>query len=163
SPNGQQILFLGLSAGHSGLADRWHYWSTPLSGGAAEPLIVAGRFSGRKWTRAGIIQGNGQNLYRLPVDETGKAIGRPEQLINGTEIARYPAVSQNGSMVFASETERANIWGIPLDASSGKITGAPYRITDDLSRIIGVSLSPDARYLLFTSSRNGKPQIWMKD
>jgi Tol biopolymer transport system component len=43
------------------------------------------------------------------------------------------------------------------------VTGAAYRITDDVARIYGLSLSPDGHDLLYATDRNGALQIWMKD
>jgi dipeptidyl aminopeptidase/acylaminoacyl peptidase len=118
-----------------------------------------------QWTREGVIAGAGMinNIYRVPVDRSGKVSGRPIQLTNGTEEARFAAVSQSGRLVFASGGEKVNPWGVPIDGLSGKVTGAPYQIGDDVARIYGLSLSPDGRNLLYASDRNGALQIWMKD
>ena len=55
-----------------------------------------------------------------------------------------------------------NVWRVPINAISGKVTGAPYRVTD-VARIYGFFLSPDASDLAYPSDRKGAMQIWMKD
>ena len=171
SPDGQRLLFQGVAAGEGPLAARLDYWSAPVEGGSAERTGLIDQFlklSGgevHRWTREGVITGAGvvQNLYRVPVDGSGKVSGRSIQLTNGTESVRFAAVSQTGRLVFASGSVRVNVWGVPIDALSGKVTGAPYRITDDVARVYGFFLSPDARNLVYASDRNGAMQIWMKD
>jgi hypothetical protein len=62
-----------------------------------------------------------------------------------------------------SLTERINIWALPLNANAGKITGAPYRISESVAAQIYPMLSPDGRRLLFSSNRNGIFQLWQRD
>jgi Tol biopolymer transport system component len=171
SPDGQRLLFQGVAAGEGPLAARLDYWSAPVEGGSADRTGLVDqltKLSGgevHRWTREGVIAGAGpvQNFYRVPVDGAGKVSGRPIQLTNGTAGVRLAAVSQSGRLVFASGSERVNVWGVPIDALSGKVTGAPYRVTDDVARIFGFFLSADARNLVYASDRNGALQIWMKD
>lgn len=171
SPDGHRLLFQGVAAGEGPLVARLDYWSAPLESGGAERTGLIDQFlklsdslgDVHRWTRNGIIAGMTKNLYRVPVDGSGKVTGRPIQLTNGTEGARFASASQSGRLVFASGSESVNVWGVPVNGLSGKVTGAPYRITDDLARIYGSVLSPDGRNLLYASDRNGALQIWMKD
>jgi serine/threonine protein kinase len=173
SPDGQRLLFQGVAAGEGPLAARLDYWSAPVEGGSAEHTGLIDQLAKlsnslgeiHRWTRSGVIAGAGviPNLYRVPVHRSGKVSGPPIQLTNGTEGARFAAISQSGRLAFASGSERVNAWGVPIDGLSGKVTGAPYRITDDVARISGLFLSPDGHNLLYGSDRRGAPQIWMKD
>jgi len=65
--------------------------------------------------------------------------------------------------VFASGSEHVNVWAVPLDANAGKVTGAPYRVSDSLAWQSIPTLSPDGRKVLFGSTRNGVRQIWQND
>jgi hypothetical protein len=66
-------------------------------------------------------------------------------------------------MVFASGGQRVNVWGLSVEANTGKVKGPPYRITDGLAPTIHPDLSRDGRRLLFDSERNGRPEIWERD
>jgi Tol biopolymer transport system component len=64
--------------------------------------------------------------------------------------------------VFASGTERFDVWGLPLDANSGKPRGPHYRITNSTAPAEYPAISPDGRNLLYATPRNGTSQVWMK-
>jgi len=103
------------------------------------------------------------NIYRVPLAESGRRAGAPVQLTAGTSMDVWPAVSRDGSMVFASGAERLNIWALPLEGNAGKVTGAPYRLSNSLAMQAHPTLSPDGRKLLFSSNRNGSFQVWQRD
>jgi len=65
--------------------------------------------------------------------------------------------------VFASGGQRVNVWGLSVEANTGKVKGPPYRITDGLAPTIHPDLSRDGRKLLFDSERNGRLEIWERD
>jgi Tol biopolymer transport system component len=66
-------------------------------------------------------------------------------------------------MVFASGTERFDVWGLPLDATSGKALGPQYRITNSTAPAEYPTVSADGRTVLYATPRNGTSEVWMKD
>jgi Tol biopolymer transport system component len=87
----------------------------------------------------------------------------PVRITTGTGMDVGPAVSRDGRIVFANGTERLNVWAVPLDGNTGKVTGAPYRLSNSLAPQAHPSLSPDGRKLLFDSRRNGAFQVWQRN
>ena len=89
------------------------------------------------------------------------------QVTGGTAIDVSADVARNGRVVFASGSQRINVFALPIDANTGKVRGAPYRITEGVA--LGVAptihprLSPDGRKLLFDSNRNGFSELWLRD
>jgi serine/threonine protein kinase len=143
SPDGRWILFLGQAAGDGSGLDRRGYWLIPTEGGKAERsdfamaqgLITSWKHEGFYFVKyddpANRINNphDARNIYRQPVDAKGRRAGAPVQLTAGASRDAWPAVSNQGRMVFASGSEHVNIWVLPMDASAGKVTGTPYRWT----------------------------------
>jgi len=167
SPGGDALIFQA----------RDDLWAAPLDGGNAESTGLTARldraglgrgpFDDAVWTSAGFLfsarTGLVRNLYRCPLDSHGKAAGDVVRLTNGTELMGEPAVSRDGRMVFSSGRQRFDIWGLPLDGNSGKVSGPPYRITGTLAPTANPDISADGRTLIFGSSRHGFTEVWEKD
>jgi Tol biopolymer transport system component len=172
SPDGSRILFLGEAPGEGPVLNRRGYWVVPAEGGKPERSDFAmGDGLIDSWKRDGFYIVNhrvsdthdARNIYRLPVDAEGRRAGAPIQLTAGASRDAWPATSHEGRMVFASGSEHVNLWAVPLDASEGKVTGAPYRISSSLAWQSVPRLSPDGRKLLFGSTRSGVLQMWQTD
>jgi Tol biopolymer transport system component len=172
SPDSRSLLFWGRRFGvpedlwvaplESGTPE-----STGLLEGIAKADLGRGPFDDGTWSAEGFLfsarTGTVRNLYRCPLDRHGKASGDIIRLTNGTELMGDAAVSRDGRMVFSSGRQRFDIWGLPLDANTGKVAGAPYRITDTLAPTASPTLSDDGTKLLYGSSRNGFTEVWEKD
>ena len=185
SPDGRLIVFQGVAPGNSSDAfDRFDYWVTPVEGGKAESSGLLARLHRAKmssvlfeltsWTRDGLYfnlplgvdvtwGGDAKKVYRCHLDGKGRASGDVVQLTGGTAVDGGAVVSGGGRMVFASGGQRVNVWGLPVEANTGKVTGPPYRITDGLAPTIHPDLSPDGHKLLFDAERNGKREVWERD
>jgi Tol biopolymer transport system component len=66
-------------------------------------------------------------------------------------------------VAFASLNENVDIWGLPLDANRSIVTGAPQRLTTDISEDVYVDISPDGTKLVFVSARSGNSEVWLTD
>jgi Tol biopolymer transport system component len=65
-------------------------------------------------------------------------------------------------MVFASLNETLNVWSVPITADTGKVTGDAQQVTNSAFDA-RTSVSTDGRKLVFTSTRLGNPDVWLKD
>jgi Tol biopolymer transport system component len=166
SPDGRSLIFWADGDLHV----------APIEGGEARSIDIQPRLtkSGIQgviwdavWSTYGLIfsarTGFARNLYRCPLGRDGKVSGDIERLTNGTELIGDPSVSREGRVVFSSGRERFDIWALPLEGESGKVTGVPYRITDTLAPTANPDLSADGQRLIFGSSRDGFTEVWEKD
>ena len=177
SPDGQRLIVWGVAPGDGIPADRTDFWVTGLESDRAESVGLAGPVSraggtlaaieDMSWTEQGLVfsmrSGWVRNVYRCRITAAGKARGDLIRLAGGTASAAYPTVSRDGRMVFASGTERFDVWGLPLDANNGKPLGPHYRITNSTAPAEYPAVSPDGRTVLYATPRNGTSQVWMKD
>jgi Tol biopolymer transport system component len=93
-----------------------------------------------------IVRGSELIISSMPVDEMRRVHWIPRR-----------------TLVFGSGTQRINIWALPLNANTGNVTGAPYRVSYSLARQMHPVLSRDGRKLLFDSTRNGILQVWERE
>jgi len=68
-----------------------------------------------------------------------------------------------GRLVFASVSDRTDIWSLPLDANQGIVTGEPQRLTQDAADDVCPSASADGKKVAFISYRSGQRDVWIKD
>ncbi len=177
SPDGNLILLWGVAPGTGPAADRTDFWVTGVESDRAEPARLAGpvaRAGGTldsvedmAWSRQGLIfsmrSGWVRNLYLCRMSAEGRATGDLLRLTNGTQNAEYPAVSREGQLVFASGSQRFDVWGLALAAGQGKAMGAPFRITNSTAPAEYPAVSADGRTVVFASPRNGTSQVWTRD
>jgi Tol biopolymer transport system component len=112
--------------------------------------------------------GDSRNLWWIAISpKTWKVTGRPERFTSSSAIEENPSVAvlSGGSLrvAFSSLRDNANIWGLPLDANSGVVTGEPSQLTRDSGNALHPSLSADGRKMVFISDRSGDQEIWIKD
>ncbi|HLL73470.1 MAG TPA: hypothetical protein VK363_18665, partial [Pyrinomonadaceae bacterium] len=95
-------------------------------------------------------RGGSMNLWRISVDEkTGEALGAPEAVPTPSRYAFSVSFSRDGkSLVYVRYESLANLQSVPFDPLSGKVTGAPVRVTRGFTGISHPQLSPDGeRYV----------------
>ncbi len=167
SPDGASLIFWAGDDFHVAEREGGKVESTGIGTRLAKAGIGPGPFPDAVWTRYGLIfsarTGFARNIYRCPLGLNGKATGDIVRLTYGSELMGDASVSREGRVVFSSGRQRFDIWGIPLDADSGKAKGAPYRITDTLAPTANPDISADGKQLIFGSSRNGYTEVWEKD
>lgn len=66
-------------------------------------------------------------------------------------------------VAFTTVTENVAIWGLPVAANQGKVTGEPRQLTHDAAADFHPALSPDGDKMVFISDRTGSQEIWIKD
>ncbi|HLF07417.1 MAG TPA: protein kinase, partial [Thermoplasmata archaeon] len=190
APDGRHVLFLGNRDEKLPADESIDWWVTPLDQG---PVIATGAFSAtRKEGLTGPFQvypgalispvfqetgdalifaarsGDSRNLWRIGISSrTWKVTGLPERLTSSPAIEEGPSVvsvARNSvTIAFASLGENTDIWSLPIEANSGKVTGELHQLTRDSAADIHPSLSADGRRMVWISARSGSQQVWTRD
>ena len=190
APDGQHLLFLGRRDETQPVDESIDWWVTPLDEG---PAIATGAFKATReeklsgpstvypwalipsawdtrgdWLVFSARSGDSRNLWRIGISsKTWKVTGLPERLTSSSAIEQSPSVvSVAGGAVkiaFASRGENTDIWSLPIEADTGKVTGEPRQLTRDSAANFHPSLSADGRKMVFISARSGHQEIWIKD
>ena len=107
--------------------------------------------SGQQWVVFNRATGNTRNLFRVAVTSEGKATSAPEQL-TFTSNSLLPSVSESGRMVFVGGELNTNLWSIPIDPNSARVTGDRQSLTQvEGLRDKNPSLSRDGKKVAFFS------------
>ena len=169
APDGQSLLVFGRDA--RGADPDW--WWVPLTGGKSVktgvyPLLAARRLDvtttdiyplPQAWDDHGVLFsaadhiGDTRALWRIAMDaRSGRPSGDPFRLTRGTTVDVLPSVSNTNRVAFAAQTVDQQIFGLPIDANAGKVTGTMRRLRDDDAKTGRASLSEDGRLMVFPST-----------
>jgi Tol biopolymer transport system component/predicted Ser/Thr protein kinase len=190
APDGKHLLFLGNSDEKLPVDENTDWWVTPLDQG---PAIATGAFRATRkeglsgpllvypwaliapvWETRGdslifsARSGDSSNLWRIGISsKTWKVTGLPQRLTSSPTIEENPSIAlvADGSVkiAFASLTENSDIWSLPLEANTGRVTGDLRQLTQDSAADFHPSLSADGRKMVWVSARSGNQEIWIKD
>jgi Tol biopolymer transport system component len=165
APSGTRVLFLGRREPKD-IPNSW--WTTPLDSDNAQ-LVESPGFAPEFWTADGVVYGRSEggdvvNLWQYPLAEsTLKRTREPRQLTSGLGKLAQPSVSATGEIAFSSVAVAGDLWMLPFDGSSGKITGEPRPVTREDSTKQSFQLSADGRLLVYRNDRGEKGEIWIRD
>lgn len=160
SPDGRLLLFKGARIASPREVE---WWVAPVDGG---PVASSG--AARALGQIDVIQVpvawvpgwlilvagttfQGTSHYRAPISDDGQLLGPPELLVPGSGLSSEASVSTDGRMAFSRASWVVNVWGVPLDPSSGRAAGEPQRLTSDAAPKFGMCVSRDGSRLAFTS------------
>ncbi len=108
-------------------------------------------------------RGGGQNLWRQPVDASGRPSRSADQLTTGAGNDVQPALSPDGGQVgFVVLGINSDLWRLALDPETGQRAGEPERVVSTSREDSRGAWSPDGTMLAFNSDRTGDMNIWLK-
>src|SRR5260370_6422104 len=103
----------------------------------------------------------GANIGRADIaPETDTVSTKPVRVTSGEGIEMLPYADAKGLVVFSRQSLNADIWGIPVSANEGKVTGGLKRWTHDPAIDVWPSLSAGGSRILFQSNRTCHYSIW---
>ncbi len=157
------------------------YWTVPLDGGTPVKSQLTSRFKKQveaagvrlrafAWAPAGDalyfegISHEVTNLWKVKVDPQRLSFEDLQRLTTGAGQDTGIVVSRDGKrLAYVTRTENTRLWSLPLDASSGQITGEGQPVTAaGLRPSFGHDLSGDGKKLVFSAQRAGKWELWEK-
>ena len=185
SPDGKSMLVFGRKA-TSGAEAEADWWWVPRDGreatrsGAYERMRAVGILTPppggsdfpypASWTKWGVLfaattgSGDARNIWTLPVDTSGRAVGNPRQITAGPTLAASAAASRDGHVVFSDLVQRAQLLLLPLEANAGRVTGALTPLRTDAARVATrATASQDGRLLAFGILKFAGSEVWTRD
>jgi serine/threonine protein kinase/Tol biopolymer transport system component len=177
SPDGRFILFLGKRDANTVWPQGADWWVAPVEGGAPQAtgafaalgVQAFGDFTAPEaWIAPNDIVfswrvGDSTNVWRVPLSRSRTIAGPPQQLTFGAGLERQPSVSPAGSVVFASETERLNVWGLAIEPARGAVDPEVKRYTQGEAIDGSPTISTAGDRFAFVSNKAGSDEVWVHD
>jgi hypothetical protein len=187
APDSKRLLLIGKpdTPEESSVSVDW--WVVPLAGGRPTKVFALSEFrkqhlappSGQDniapiaWfdenrVLFSAMSGDATNLWETTLSKTGKVIPPARRRMVSTAIDLYASViaepnSPLRRMLFASLHGSMNVWSLPIDADSGRVTGELERLTPGISDASAPSISADGTKLVFVAGRSDKRSARMRD
>lgn len=163
SPNGFRIAFWYVHHGHRDIM------TIPASGGKAVEVTDEGGIDWNPvWSPDGKYlyfssdRSGHMNLWRVAIDErSGKVRGKPEAVTRSASDFSHVSFLAPDKMVFVQRQFKSNLQRIKFDPIAEKTVDTIKPITKGSIRASRLDLSPDNKWLTFTSARGNREEIFV--
>jgi len=156
--------------------DTYDWWLVRLDGrppvnlrayetlAAAGANVAGGDVPPGSWRDGTAFFSDLSSLWSIPVSADGRRLGTPERLTFGSARDIQP-VAGGDALAFVSYSQSTNIWGLPLDANRGEVSGALAPITSGSGPHTRATLTADGRSIAYNSfgSSGGAPLVLVLD
>jgi Tol biopolymer transport system component len=151
-------------------AERSDWFVVPKEGGPSRPAGIGSfRAAPGTWMpdAKSVLCSSGaqgaQNIWRVPVNADGVVSGPPERVTSGSADEDTPSVSNDGHLVFSSQSRTSNFWSIPMDPNMARRNGEMRQLTRDAAFNERPMVTADGRWLIYVSDRTGNREVWLRD
>jgi eukaryotic-like serine/threonine-protein kinase len=142
-------------------------WLIPASGGTARALTPAEGLSmspawapdSRRLLMVSSVAGV-RDVYQLDITSDGKAAGAPARISTGLNPSLISLSADGSTLAYSVATYQANVWKAPLPKSGSVSTVGALPVTNERQTIEAFDVSPDGKWLVFDSDREGVQQIF---
>jgi DNA-binding winged helix-turn-helix (wHTH) protein/Tol biopolymer transport system component len=171
SPDGDQIIFNGVSKRESDRQDR--LWIASVAASEASLLRLPGTEQddagelgawvrgkdGRQWIIYSLSRGELWKVLRVGISPRGQIRGEPEQLSSGTgHLGSGFSVSQDGKLIYTLLSITNSIYEIPTDIR-GEKTGPTLQLPLPEGSSRSPSVSRDGKWMAYNSFISGKSNL----
>jgi Tol biopolymer transport system component len=182
SPDGKYLLVFGEKTLDQHFGESPDWWVLPASGGTATQTGAYASFASQDigltkldtmaypsdWVGDKILfsgkAGDAVDVWQVAIHSGPWRIkDKAQRLTSIAGRAVSSSLTSDGRILFSNLSQQTHLWMLPMDTCRGIAKSAPRQLTDSAAAEYWPSVSEDGRRLAFTSTRNGKEDIWLKD
>jgi Tol biopolymer transport system component len=105
-------------------------------------------------------QDGGRDIYFVRLSRSGTPAAAPIRMTTGLYPHTVSLSADGRRLAYAVHTETSNIVAVPLQPGRSVSLREAKPVTSGSQQIESFSVSPDGRWLVFDSNRNGNQDIW---
>jgi Tol biopolymer transport system component/DNA-binding SARP family transcriptional activator len=142
-------------------------WTVVPSGGLPEPVTDASSLNTSPvWTPDGkglLFVSNregSRDIYHVHLGRSGRPSGDPVRLTTGLQVHGIDLSRDGTVLAYADFADYANLWSLPIPERGPVSTADAQPLTTGHQSIEGMTVSPDGRWLVFDSDRDGHQAIY---
>ena len=142
-------------------------WVVPATGGPPVQItdnkslnVSPGWASGGRELLFVSNRDGGRDVYAVVVTRGGRPAGEPVRLTTGANAQAISLSADGRTLAYSAFTETSNVWSLPTPTGAPVSVGQAEPVTVGNQTIENFDVSPDGRWLVFDSNRNGVQQIF---
>ena len=168
APDGRSLIAFGRRDLTSPAAETVDWWWVSIDRPAAVKTGVLDFGSLRAaealpltWTSAGVLFTDGQNLWSVPIRESGVAAEAPRRVTLGTGVYRFATSARDGTVAFDARSSERVIERVATDGDPSTLS--PSRLLTDGQEGAGrASSTRDGSVIAFERAAPGRWEVWTK-
>ena len=166
SPDGKRIAF---TEPHDFIKLKSTIWTLNPDGSNPIKITDGNSFSnnpvwssdGRKLFFISNMGGGSNDIWWVPIEAGGKPFGSAKCLMPGVNVSSIALSGDGTRLVFSKVVRRSNIWSIPIVDNHTFTLEEAEQVTFENHSITSLDLSPDGKWIAFSSNRKGNADIWI--
>lgn len=188
APDSKRLLLVGRPDTREEPSVSVDWWVVPLNGGPTVKTSALAAFRDQKLSAAlgqdwmvpitwlpgeqrilfAATFGDTKNLWEVPVSNSGKVTSSARQRTFTTSVDLHAfaipeAKGQARRMLFSSLTGDLDVWSLPIEADTGRVTGEMQNLTQGISYAAAPSISADGTKLVFIAARSSNWSLRTRD
>jgi Tol biopolymer transport system component len=180
SPDGTMLLVFG-RRGTSGADAQENWWIVPARGGSVRATDayevfraagldvedVSGQPTPGAWTPSGVLFSATRNhgvraVLKVTLNAATGRVGPPVGVTDGTSYDQDP-VAAGETVMFAGQSRRSVILGLPLDADAGRPVGDVRVLLSDVADVRRATVTHDGTVIAFSRHDATSGSVWVRD
>lgn len=105
-------------------------------------------------------RGGGRDVYRMPIDGSGRPAGEMERLTTGLSAGTITLAADGSRLAYSVFTNTANVWSVRISQTGLVSVREAEPVTRGTQHIEGLDVTPDGEWLTFDSDRGGNVDIY---